>query len=207
MKIFFLMKSSGYLRNYASVVRLLAAKGHQVQLCFLKVNEIFPQSAIDKEVKDISGVSYLVPPKRIWLWRRPAEFIRVLQTYLRFLDPYYNDAYKLRNRAAALLPRPVSWLVKLIVDQNRNRMWAAVNFLRMIERGIPLDSYIVKFFESNRPDVFLVTPLIDMRVSQLNWLKCAKALSIRTGLCVASWDNLSNKSLIQIEPDVVLVLE
>jgi hypothetical protein len=205
MKIFFLMKNSGYFRNYTSVVRLLAAKGHQVQLCFLKIKEIYPHAALDKEVKDISGVSYMIPPKRIWLWRRPAEFFRVLQTYLRFLDPHYNEAYKLRARAAELLPRPVSWLVKVIIDYNRNRMWAAVKFLRMIERSIPLDPYIVKFFKSNRPDVFLVTPLIDMHVSQLNWLKCAKVMGIKTGLCVASWDNLSNKSLIQIEPDAVFI--
>ena len=205
MKIFFLMKNSGYLRNYTSVVRLLAAKGHQVQLGFLKINEIYPQTAIDREVKEISGVSYIVPPKRLWLWRNTAEFVRVLQTYLRFLDTYYNDANKLRARAAELLPRPVSRLVKMIVDHSPDRIWTAVKFLRVIERSIPLDPYIVKFFKSNRPDVFLVTPLIDMRANQLNWLKCARLLGIKSGLCVASWDNLSNKSLIQMEPDAVFV--
>ena len=205
MKIFFLMKKSGYLRNYASLVRLLAARGHQVQLGFLKIDGIFPRTAIDKEVKDNPGVSYIIPPKRIWLWKKPAEFIRILQTYLRFLDPHYSNAYKLRARAAAMLPRPVSWLVKAIVGHNRKRIWAAVKFLRMIEHSIPLDPYIVKYFNSNRPDILLVTPLIDLRVSQLDWLKCARALGIKTGLCVASWDNLSNKSLIQIEPDAVFV--
>jgi hypothetical protein len=205
MKIFFLLKNSGYLRNYTSVVHLLAAKGHQVQLCFLKVNEIFPQSAIDKEVKDISGVSYLVPPKCIWLWRAPAEFIRVLQTYLRFLDPYYKDAHKLRARAAALVPGSVRWLVDMIVGRRGQNMWSVINFLKTIEQSIPLDSYIVKFFKSNRPDVFLVTPLIDLRGTQIDWLKCAKAMDIKSGLCVASWDNLTNKSLIQTEPDRIFV--
>ena len=75
----------------------------------------------------------------------------------------------------------------------------------MIERAIPLDPFIVKFFKDNQPDVFLITPLIDLQAKQLDWLKCAKSLSIKSGLCVASWDNLSNKSLIQIEPDVVFV--
>jgi hypothetical protein len=205
MKIFFLMKKSGYLRNYASVVHLLAARGHQVQLGFLKIDGIYPQSAIKKEIKDIPGASYFMAPKRIWFWKKPAELIRVLQTYLRFLDPRYVDAYKLRDRAAVMLPRPVSWLVKAIVGHNYKRVWAAVTFLRMIERCIPLDPALVKFFNSGRPDVFLVTPLIDLRVSQLDWLKCARALGIKTGLCVASWDNLSNKSLIQIEPDAVYV--
>jgi hypothetical protein len=65
MKIFFLMKKSGYLRNYASLVHQLAARGHQVQLCFLKVDEVYPQTAIDKELSDISGVSYNIAPMRI----------------------------------------------------------------------------------------------------------------------------------------------
>ncbi len=205
MKIFFLLKNSGYLRNYTSVMRLLAARGHLVQLCFLKINEIYPQTAIDKEVKDISGVSYIISPKRNWFWRRPAEFIRVLQTYLRFLDPYYKDAHKLRSRAAALVPGPVRWLVDMIVGRRGQNRWSAINFLKNIEKAIPLNPSIVNFFKSDRPDVFLVTPLIDLRGTQIDWLKCAKAMNIKSGLCVASWDNLTNKSLIQTEPDTVLV--
>jgi hypothetical protein len=205
MKIFFLMKNSGYLRNYTSVVRLLAARGHLVQLCFLKVDEIYPQTAIDKEVKNISEVSYIISPKRNWLWRRPAEFIRVLQTYIRFLDPYYKDAHKLRSRAAALVPGPVRWLVDIIVGRTGQNKWSAINFLKKIEKAIPLNPFIVDFFKSDRPDVFLVTPLIDLRGTQIGWLKCAKTMNIKSALCVASWDNLTNKSLIQMEPDVIFV--
>jgi hypothetical protein len=205
MKIFFLMKNSGYLRNYTSVVRLLAARGHRVQLCFLKIDEIYPQSAIDKEVKNISGVSYIISPKRNWLWGRPVEFIRVLQTYIRFLDPYYKDAHKLRSRAAALVPGPVRWLVDMIVGRTGQNKWSAINFLKNIERAIPLNPFIVDFFKSDRPDVFLVTPLIDLGGSQIGWLKCAKAMDIKSALCVASWDNLTNKSLIQMEPDMIFV--
>ena len=199
------MKNSGYLRNYTSVVRLLAARGHLVQLCFLKIDEIYPQTAIDKEVKNISEVSYFISPKRNWLWRRPVEFIRVLQTYIRFLDPYYKDAHKLRSRAAALVPGPVRWLVDIIVGRTGQNKWSAINFLKKIEKAIPLNPFIVDFFKSDRPDVFLVTPLIDLRGTQIGWLKCAKAMDIKSALCVASWDNLTNKSLIQMEPDMIFV--
>jgi hypothetical protein len=84
-------------------------------------------------------------------------------------------------------------------------MWSVISFLKMIEKAIPLNPFIVDFFKSDRPDVFLVTPLIDLRGTQIDWLKCAKALDIKSGLCVASWDNLTNKSLIQTEPDTVFV--
>ncbi len=205
MKIFFLFKNSGYLRNYTSVVRLLADRGHLVQLCFLKINKIYPQSAIDRQVKDISGVSYTILRKRNWFWQKPALFIRGLQTYIRFLDPYYKEAHKLKSRAAALVPGPVRWLVNLIVGRKGENKWIVINFLKKIENTIPLDPFIVDFLKSQQPDVFLVTPLVDLRGSQIDWLKCAKAMGIKSGLCVASWDNLTNKSLIQIEPDRVFV--
>ena len=199
------MRNSIYLRNYESVVRLLADRGHQVLLGFINIDEVFSEAAIAQLVKENSRISYIIFSQRTWLWRKPAEFVRVLQTYARFLHQRYTDANKLRARAGSLLSRPIRRLVKMIVDHNNQRIWSLIEFLRMIEGAIPLDPFIVKFLKSNRPDVFLITPLIDLRAKQLDWLKCAKSLGIKSGLCVASWDNLSNKSLIQTEPDVVFV--
>ena len=51
----------------------------------------------------------------------------------------------------------------------------------------------------------LVTPLVDLGSDQADYLKSARALGIRTGLCVHSWDNLTNKGLIRIKPDRVYV--
>jgi hypothetical protein len=205
MKIFFLMRNSIYLRNYESVVRLLADRGHQILLGFGKIDEAFSEAAITELVNENSRISYIMFSQRTWLWRRPADFIRVLQTYARFLDGRYKDSHKLRARAASLLPDFIRRIVKMIVGHNDSKRWSFIHFLRRIESAIPLDSFILKFFNNNRPDLFLITPLIDLHVKQLDWLKCAKSLGIRSGLCVASWDNLSNKSLIQTEPDAVIV--
>ena len=205
MKIFFLMRNSIYLRNYESVVRLLADRGHQVLLGFVKIDEVFSEPTIAQLVKENPGIHYIIFSKRNWLWRRPANFIRVLQTYARFLDGRYKNSHKLRARAASLISRPIRWLVKMIVNHDDSKRWSFIHFLQRIERAIPLDPLIVKFFKNNRPDVFLITPLIDLQAKQLDWLKCAKSLGIKSGLCVASWDNLTNKSLIQTEPDAVFV--
>ena len=205
MKIFFLMRNSIYLRNFEPLVRVLADRGHQVLLGFIKIDEIFSESAIAQLAKENSRIRYIIFPQRTWLWRRPADFIRVLQTYARFLDGRYKDSHKLRARAAALMPGFIRRLVKMIVGHTDSKRWSFINFLRRIERAIPLDPFIVRFFRDNGPDVFLITPLIDLHAKQLDWLKCAVSLGIRSGLCVASWDNLSNKSLIQTEPDAVFV--
>jgi hypothetical protein len=205
MKIFFLMRSSIYLRNYESLVRCLAAAGHRVLLGFVKIDDVFPEAQIRLLTEEISGISYTVFPKHVWLWRRPATFARSLQTCVRFLDPRYKDAHKLRERAAGLIPGYVFRIVRMAINGSESRRWKFIHFLRRIERALPLDSVIVNFFREKQPDVFLITPLVDLQAKQLNWLKCAKALGFKSGLCVASWDNLTNKSLIQTEPDAVFV--
>ena len=199
------MRNSGYLRFFEPVVRLLAERGHRIHLGFFRVKDHYPETAIDRFSQQSSRISYTIFPKGSWLWRAPAEFVRGLQTYTRFLDQRYTGAHKLRARAAELAPRPVRRLVDVMVGRTGQNMWSVINVLKNIEKAIPLNPFIVDFFNSERPDVFLVTPLIDLRGTQIDWLKCAKAMGIKSGLCVASWDNLTNKSLIQTEPDTVFV--
>ena len=48
MKIFFLLRHSEYLRNYESVVMLLAERGHIVHLGFYKIGEDYKEDEIKK---------------------------------------------------------------------------------------------------------------------------------------------------------------
>jgi hypothetical protein len=205
MKIFFLLRHSGYLRNYDSVVRLLAEKGNTVHLGFFKIRELYREEEIERLLKENSNITYGIYPKRFWLWSPLVTSIRLLQTYLRFLDKSYGDAHKLRSRAESMLPSFVCLLLKFIVGNNESRIWFVIRCLSKLEQAIPADPIVRRVLRYHSPDVFLVTPLIDLGASQLDWVKSAKAQGIKTGLCVASWDNLTNKSLIQIETDVVIV--
>jgi hypothetical protein len=74
-----------------------------------------------------------------------------------------------------------------------------------MENGIPPARRICTILRNMSPDVVLVTPLVDFGSRQLDYLKAAKHLGIRNCLCVASWDNLTNKGIIQLEPDCVIV--
>jgi hypothetical protein len=47
--------------------------------------------------------------------------------------------------------------------------------------------------------------VIEFASSQVEYLKAARALGIRTGICVASWDNLTGKGLLRFVPDRVFV--
>ncbi len=72
------------------------------------------------------------------------------------------------------------------------------------DRG-PEDPAIRGYLEVQRPDIVLLTPLIDLGSSQIEYLRAARALRIPTGLCVWSWDHLSSKALIRDLPDRVFV--
>jgi hypothetical protein len=205
MKIFFLLRHSGYLRNYETVVKLLADRGHHIHLGIFKVSDLYKLEQIEGLLRHSSKISYGAYPRRDWLWGPLAGLVRLLQTYLRFLNKSYQNAPKLRQRAASMLPAFICGLIRKMVGNNENRIWLVIKWLRAIERAIPLDRRIIRTLVSYNPEIFLVTPLIDLRATQLDWVKCAKFLRIITGLCVASWDNLTNKSLIQTETDIVLV--
>ena len=205
MKIFFLLRHSGYLRNFESVVKLLADRGHYIHLGLFKRSELYNSRQIEKLLSHSANITCDTYPRRDWLWGPLAGLVRLLQTYLRFLNKSYQNAPKLRQRAASMLPAFLCGLIERITGSDENKIWMLIKWLRAIERAIPVDHRILDILSSHNPDIFLVTPLIDLRASQLDWVKCAKSLRIKTGLCVASWDNLTNKSLIQAETDIVLV--
>jgi hypothetical protein len=58
---------------------------------------------------------------------------------------------------------------------------------------------------TQRPDVVLVTPLIDLGSYQHDVVKASRRLGIPTAVCVGSWDHLSSKALIREQPDQLFV--
>jgi hypothetical protein len=53
----------------------------------------------------------------------------------------------------------------------------------------------------HRPDAVLVTPVVDFNPEQVDLIKAALTLGIPCAHAVASWDNLTNKGLVQVHPD------
>src|SRR4030095_16448798 len=77
--------------------------------------------------------------------------------------------------------------------------------LMAAERAIPVQPSIVDFLRAHAPDVLLVSPLVAAAFDPVDWVKAARVCGIRTGVCIASWDNLTNKGLLRVEPDLVIV--
>ncbi len=138
-------------------------------------------------------------------WGRLARELRSRLDYLRYVTPEYRDAVKLRDRAG----RDVSSAFRDAVGSGLfgtrlgRRVIAAVT--RALHRAIPDDPAIGDYLRAHQPDVLVVTPLVDPGAPQTEYLRSARAQGIPTALCVASWDNLTNKGLIHGAPDLVTV--
>jgi hypothetical protein len=138
-------------------------------------------------------------------WESLATTVRLLLDYLRFFDPVFAHASALRARAEKRVPRVYRGLVRRIGGSGARVRSAAAAVLSGIERVIPPNATIETFVREQRPDVLLVTPLIELGSQQVDYVKCARRLGIRSALCVASWDNLTSKGLIRVLPDHVVV--
>lgn len=208
MKILFILKQSGYIRHFDTVVHELATRGHAVRLV-AQDGETFlpPLIAGDPGVSVIDG-----PKKRGDEWRASVTLIRRAADYLRYVEPPFTAASKLRARAFEKL------LLSLGSDESAAPAWADIAFalgeserqtlrktLALIEEQIPADPAMVEFMRREAPDVVLITPLIDIGSAQTDFVKAARVLGIPSVMALFSWDNLTTKGIVHDWPDRVLV--
>ena len=68
-----------------------------------------------------------------------------------------------------------------------------------------LAPHLTAFLREEHPDLVVVSPLVDLMSVQVDVVRASHALGIPVALPVASWDNLTNKGLLRVEPDMVMV--
>ncbi len=208
LKILFVMRSKIYLRNFESVIRALAEAGHRLDITVSADERKVPDAINDlaQELEDrYRHVWFGTTLERSDFWTKFVEDIRALRNYLRYLAPAYASADLLRERAEKRLPAPAAFCARRGLFRSKAITRFCESLTRLIERSIPADRRIVAQLCQERPDILLVTPLVDLDSEQVDWVKAARKARIASGLCVASWDNLTNKGLIQIAPDRVMV--
>lgn len=207
LRIAFLARHVGYLRNFDSVLALFAQRGYDLHV-ILHIDEASAQGEkilVDELSQAYPGIRFeLAPPLERDVWWVLTKAVRNSIDHVRYLDARYNQAPVLRTRSKKRTP---NLLIALSSQLARRPRVAALLFscLKTLERGIPTNPAVERFLAGLRPDVALFTPLIDLGSQQLDYLIAAKAMGLRTVLCVMSWDHLSSKSVIRVLPDIVTV--
>jgi hypothetical protein len=205
MKILFLMDSPEYLRFYDSAIQELAARGHEVAIAVNNQRDKKPVG-IEGLRANADRVRVLgVVPESVGLWSHVGYKLRGTMDFVRFLHPTFGGAPALRARIKRkVLPRAYYWL-DAIPRLSAGAVRRTERLLMAAERAIPVQPSIVEFLQAHAPDVLLISPLVAAASDQVDWVKAARLCGIRTGVCIASWDNLTNKGLLRVEPDLVIV--
>ena len=223
LRLTWFLLHAGYIRYFRAVIGLLAQRGHHVHLAFMRIEKDAGDARLAEAIAaEHANVTFGLAPQRRRNdgWRALAGLVRSLLDLSRYTDPRYAGAFALRARVARKLTDHVrsaqaidpltAWLSLRLVRHISSSSSAAssARFRRIftaLESGIPTSRRIDGWLREQRPDAVLVTPLIDFGSGQVDAVKSARAAGIPSGLCVASWDNLTGKGLIRVAPDRVFV--
>jgi hypothetical protein len=206
MRILFSATHFGFLRNFQSTIRLLAQQGHELHLLAERRDAIDGQKMADLLAAEHPAISFeLLPTSRHRLWYALATGVRASLDYWRYLDRRWDDAPKLRARAAEQAPAFAIAAARLPLLRTRAGLAALQRAFRLIDRALPPPGEVTDVFRRINPDVLLLTPLLYFRSHQVDHVRCAKQLGITSVLGVGSWDHLTTKGLIHEAPDRVLV--
>jgi len=204
----FFLHGSEYLAAFQSLVLSLLARGHEVVVALDHERRgMVPEATrtLSQLAEGNPGFRYHELPPRRYLWRIPAGAVRRSLDYLRYLEPELVGDTALRasarNRAprlltGALVLPPFRW------SSGRRGLTAA---LRRIEAGMPVPRWVRSFVAEQRPDVVLVSPLVEFGSGQADYVRRAQAQRIPTVLLVAGPDDLRAKGTIRDAPTVTVV--
>jgi hypothetical protein len=200
VKILFLVHNLGKTRHFEGVLQELTARGHSVVVTAahkrnkpLKLGGAF---AANPHIDVVTN-----PVRRVDEWEPFVRPLRQARDYVRFLHPDYAHAEKLGERAKTY--SPPGWAERM--ERLRGRRALVKRALEFAESLVPSERYYELFITSHAPDVVLITPLIDFGSYQTDYVKSAHALGIPIAFLPFSWDNLTNRGLIRVPPDRVLV--
>lgn len=202
-RILFLVHNLGKTRHFEGVIQELLRRGHSMVITAAhKRNKPLKLTASFRENPRIDVVPN--PLRRLDGWEPFVRPLREARDYLRFLDPGYAHADKLAARARAYSPK--GWADRFAEGGSLRGWWpAARRGLELVETLIPSERYYELFLRSHQPDVVLLTPLVDFGSYQTDYVKTAHRIGVPVGFLPFSWDNLTNRGLIRIPPDRVLV--
>ena len=205
MKILFSALHFGYFRNFESVIVALAERGHRVHLAADEQDIAGGQGLVERLATMHDGITWgWTPGVQDEPWFMAAQKARYGLDYVRFLDPRYEDAPKLRLRNISRAARVLRWLTASLGGFRPARP-AVEAGLKWAERMMPRSTAVERWLEEEAPDVVLLATLTFSRSTNMEQLKAARAAGVPVAACIMSWDHLSSKSLLHIQPDMTLV--
>lgn len=206
--LFFFRNFSGYFRQFEPALRVMLERGHEVEVVRDRKDEMRGEQWAEALRSEFPAFSWTkAPHPRTDSWAHLKRQVRLTADYLYFLRPEYVQADEFIRRArrrapdrvVRLLDDPTTWLRRPAVLRGLTAGLAAA------ERATPSSRGLRRFMRGREPDIVLLAPHLMPGSPHQEVLRAAIDEGLPTGLCVASWDNLSSKQLIRVVPDIVTV--
>jgi hypothetical protein len=207
LRILFITRHFGCLRNFEAPIAQLAGEGYKLHLVALTDDILGGLPMVQRWAARTPQITFerLTSPPLEHMKADLLERVHLMVDYTRYLDPAYRDADGLVARARRRTPQGLLHLL----DRRGARWWPARRTLswalRKLESATPRRPEVDGFLAAQAPDLVLFTPLIGLGSEEQDYLSAARQLGLRTIFSVWSWDNLSSKSIIRTMPDVVTV--
>lgn len=210
LTVVFCLLHPGMLRFFRGPIETLAGRGHRVHVAFSASVKDAGDAILATEIAErVPGLTIGAAPRRAQSdrVRQLAGAVRILLDVTRYADGRYAGAPKLRARMRATARERLGRGSALLVRLLSTPAGAALGrpLLRAAERAIPTAEEIDGWLRGLAPDAVLVSPVVDFGSPQVEYLKSAAALGLPSAVCVASWDNLTNRGLLRLVPERVLV--
>jgi hypothetical protein len=206
--LFFMQHLGRYLRFFDSVIRLMLDRGHSVHLMF-EYKEEAPGHLVEHWLQRMER-----HPRFRWsvsrAWRRDPWFqvsrtVRASLDYVYFLQIGEESAPFLVQRSARRAPAAFRLFMRLPGLGTRRGLRMIAAGLGAFDDAIPTSRAVEELVRSEQPDVVLVTPHLMPGSTDVQYVRSSAPTGIPTGICIASWDNLSSKQLLRVVPDLITV--
>jgi hypothetical protein len=203
LRILFSVRKPSNVRQFESVLRALAGRGHDVMLVREALGEFDWPPFVLALAQSCPGIRLETMPsaaKTHW-WELATRFRRGL-FYLRFFSPAYRNAPALLARARKRAPVPAIRIAEWFGRPGRSVLRHALNLLEQSTRSAAIYH---GYLREHAPDLVILTPMIVLKTAQLDLARAALELGIRNVFAVASWDHLSSKGDLTFQPQRVIV--
>lgn len=203
LRVMFAFLSPEFLRFYDSTMKELADRGYEVSVGVTRLRERKEarlEGLADPRVRLLGLI-----PKRTDVWTPMARAVRGTFDFVRYFHPRLAEASSLRARMKRKVLPP--WLSSLdrIESLDDRALTRVFRLLASLESAIPISRRLRRFLDTHRPDLVVVSPLVDAASDQVDLVRAAQAKGIPVAAAIASWDNLTNKGHLRVQPDLVTV--
>jgi hypothetical protein len=205
LKILFVMEHPG-VGSLLPALRLLHERGHRLHLAYEKLKSVESHRELQELAEEYPEITFGELPSAVHSgWAALAAWLRRSIDYLRYLEPRYREATKLRARARRKAPKAMRTVGRFARLTGPLGVAGLRRTLQAVERCLAPPREVERFLEEQQPDVLLPAHLLPIGTTHADYLRAAKRLGIRTVFPVRGWDNLTNKGLLRDAPDQVLV--